>query len=258
MILALNIGNTNIHAAIGENQPERQVVAYLHELPTGESFVRFIEQNFGRDVWERLEGSIVASVVPERTPGIVEMIQSKTGALPMRVGTDSPGGLCLSRYKNTPGEDRIVSCVGALQTHSAPLIVIDFGTASTINVVDAGSRFIGGAILPGPYIGLDALASKTAQLPKIENLDEAAPLIGTGTRENLISGAVLGAAFAAEGYVRRIKQQIGQDAPVIVTGGHAPIILPYCEFEYIHQPNLLLSGLFALAADEGGERQQTQ
>ena len=246
MILALNIGNTNIHAGVGKNQPESQAVAYLQELPTGESFASFIEQNFGRDVWSRIEGIIIASVVPERTPVIAEIIKNKTGVPPQRIGANSPGGLSLRRYKSIPGEDRIVCCVGALQTHSPPLIVIDLGTATTVNVINAESEFIGGAILTGPYIGLDALASKTAQLPKIETLDEIVPLIGSSTKENLISGAVLGAAFAAEGYVRRIKEQIGQDIPVIVTGGHAPIILPYCEFEYIHRPNLLLSGLFAL------------
>ena len=246
MILAVNIGNTNIHVAIGEKQPDAQAVAYSHELPTGESFTRFVEQSFGQDVWQRLEKSIVASVVPQRTPVITEAIESKTGLPPERISENSPGGLSLSRYKNIPGEDRIVCCVGALQIHAAPLILIDFGTAPTINVINAQGEFIGGAILTGPLIGLDALAGKTAQLPRIEDLDGPIPLIGSSTRENLASGAILGAAFAAEGYVRRIKEQIGQSTPVIVTGGHAPVILPYCEFQYIHQPNLLLNGLFAL------------
>ena len=246
MILAVNIGNTNVHAAIGQNEPGFQACTYLHELPDGESFVRFVEKSFGRDVWGRIEGSILSSVVPERTPVFTEAIQGKTGSFPKRICADNPGGLSLARYKDTPGEDRVVCLVGALQTHKAPLILIDFGTAPTVNVINADNEFIGGAIMAGPQIGLDALACKTAQLPRIEKISGDIPVIGSSTKENLLSGAIVAAAFAVEGYIRRIKTELGQDVPVIVTGGHAPVILPFCEFEYTHRPNLLLSGLFAL------------
>jgi len=248
VILAVSIGNTNVHAAIGQTEPVCQTAAYSNELPTSEKFVCFIEEYFGEEIWGRLEGSIVSSVVPAMTPAITQAIRDKTGSSPKRIGTDSPGGLSLSRYQDTPGEDRVVCCVGALQIHAAPLILIDFGTAPTVNVINEHNEFIGGAILAGPQIGLEVLARKTAQLPQIENigLDAHIPVIADSTKENLMSGAILGAAFAVEGYVHRIKAQLGQGTPVIVTGGHAPIILPYCGFERIHQPNLLLNGLFAL------------
>ena len=246
MILAVNIGNTNIRAAIGQRQPVSEAVAFWEEVPTGDAVAWFFEEQFGGDLWQRIEGCIIASVAPKKTPVVMDAIRAKTSAPLRRIGFASLRGLSVARYKDTPGEDRVVCCVGALQKYAPPLIMIDFGTATTVNVIDAEKRFLGGAILAGLHISLEALAGRTAQLPLIEQLRGEIPLIGGSTREGLISGAVLGEAFAAEGYVARLRESLGAGTPVIVTGGHAPAILPYCTFAHIHEPNLLLSGLFAL------------
>ena len=246
MILAVNIGNTNVRVAIGNEQPTRDAVASWDEIPGPEGFLHFLEQKFGGGVWAGLEGCMVASVVPEQTPVVAAALQKKMGRPPKRVDPQNCPGLDLSAYKDVPGEDRVACCAGALQIHRPPLILLDFGTATTVNVIDAERRFLGGAILAGLHISLEALAGRTAQLPLVEELSSGVQLIGERTRECMVSGAVLGEAFAAEGYVTRIKSTLGPYTPVIVTGGHAPVILPHCNFEHTHVPNLLLRGLFTL------------
>ena len=250
MILAVNIGNTNVRVAIGKDHPTRDAVAFWDEIPGPESFLRFLEGKFGAGLWSGLEGCIIASVVPGQTEMVAGALESKLGRPPKRVDLKNNPPLDLSQYKDTPGEDRVVCCVGALCEHTPPLILVDFGTATTINVLDERGRFLGGAILAGLHISLEALAGRTAQLPLVDEFAADIPLIGSRTKESMVSGAVLGEAFAAAGYVERIKKIYGQGTPVIVTGGHAPVILPYCEFEYIHAPNLLLSGLFALYSND--------
>ena len=248
MILAVNIGNTNVRVALGKDSPIRDAVAFWEEIPSQKSFLCFLEEKFGVGLWDEIEGCIIASVVPGQTGLVADALEAKLGRPPKRVDPLSCPGLDLSGYKDTPGEDRVVCCVAALQEHPPPLILIDFGTATTVNVIDREGRFLGGAILAGLHISLEALAGRTAQLPLVEELSGSTPLIGTRTRESMVSGAVLGEAFAAEGYVLRIKKILGEHTPVIVTGGHAPVILPHVGFEHIHAPNLLLSGLFALWA----------
>jgi len=250
LILAVNIGNTNVRVAVGEGQPTRDAVAFWDEIPGPEGFLRLVEGQFGGGIWQQIEGSIIASVVPEQTSVVAGALEAKLGRPPKRVDPQNLSGLDLSAYKDTPGEDRVVCCVGALGLHPPPLILIDFGTATTVNVIDKDGRFLGGAILAGLHISLEALAGRTAQLPLIEELSGDVPLIGTRTREGMVSGAVLGEAFAAEGYVARIKSILGSSTPVYVTGGHAPVILPHVGFEHTHAPNLLLSGLFTLYNDQ--------
>jgi len=246
LILAVNIGNTNVRVAVGKDRPERDAVAFWEEIPGPEGFLCFLEEKFGAGLWNELEGCIISSVVPEQTPVVANALEAKLGRPPKRVDLQNCPQLNPSGYNDTPGEDRIVCCVGALREHKPPLILIDFGTATTINVIDEGGRFLGGAILAGLHISLEALAGRTAQLPQIGELAASIPLIGAGTRECMVSGVVLGEAFAAAGYVQRIQKKFGRELPVIVTGGHAPVILPHCEFKHTHVPNLLLSGLFAL------------
>jgi len=249
LILAVNLGNTNVRVAVGRTHPLKDAAAYWEEVPTAGQLIEWVEARFGGDIWQDLRGCVIASVLPQKTDEVAEAIQSRSGVRPGRV--DLAGcGLDLSRYQDTPGEDRVVCLVAALQLCPPPLVVVDFGTATTINVVDRARVFIGGAILPGVRIGLDALAGRTARLPRIGELSEVAPLIGVSTRDNLISGAVRGAAFAVEGYLREIKKEVGEEAAVIVTGGHAPAVLPYCGFAYDHRPDLLLRGLFFLGCGQ--------
>ena len=241
MILAVNIGNTNIRAAIGCRSIVKQTVFYAN----GGCLIDEIEAGLGA-VWDKIEGSIIATVVPGNTDMVVSALKNKTGRPVKRIDKNNCGNLRIDRYEGLLGEDRIVCCARALQKFSPPFVVIDYGTATTINVVNGCGQFIGGAILTGLQTGLDALTRNTAQLPQINAVKEKVPLIGKNTVENLQSGAVIGLACAAEGFLNRIEDEMGCKMPVIVTGGHSPVILPYCRFDYIHEPSLLLEGLLAL------------
>ena len=247
MILAINIGNTNMRAALGDEKGiVAQTVFYSHEG------LMQIETNMGASIWDKIEGCIIATVVPSQTEIVLGMLQEKR-KLVKRVDIRNCGKLKTERYTGLLGEDRVVCCASALQKYSPPFVVIDYGTATTINLVDANCEFLGGVILCGLRTGLNALTKNTAQLPSIDDL-KTVPLIGTNTAENLISGAVIGLACATEGIIARMETEMGIKEnggilPAIVTGGHAPTILPHCHFEHKHEPSLLLEGLLSLWKD---------
>jgi len=249
MILAVNIGNTNIRAALGHLDGTSckiisQTVFYAHEG----CIIDQIEAGLGL-IWDQVEGSIIATVVPAHTDMIMSALEHKIGKPVKRIDINKCGHLHTDQYEGLLGEDRAVCCAQALQKYSPPFIVIDYGTATTINIVNGDGEFLGGAILTGLQTGLDALTHNTAQLPQISQMAAKKieiPLIGKNTIQNLYSGAVIGLACATEGFLCRIEKELGVKMPVIITGGHGPVILPHCRFDYIHEPSLLLEGLLAL------------
>ena len=264
MILAINIGNTNIRAAVGNQNIIAQTVFYASEsdvITQIESGFKGIElkqsehkeSRFGKNIWDIIDDSIIASVVPSRTDIIASSLEKKIGAPSRRINIKQCGNLKVNLYEGLLGEDRVVCCAKALQKFTPPFVVIDYGTATTVNVVTKNGEFAGGAIFPGLQTGLDALTGNTGQLPQISNLDrikEPITLIGKNTVENLKSGAVIGQACAAEGFISRIEEELNCKLSVIVTGGHGPVVLPYCRFEYIYEPSLLLEGLLMLCASK--------
>ena len=253
MILAVNIGNTNVRAAIGQTSPEKDIVAFWDEIKTPDALTAFLGTGFGEGFWHKLTGVIVSSVVPGKTQAVVAGIQGKSGLVPGVVNAAELPPMQGSPYTDLPGEDRLVCCFAALLKYPPPLIVVDFGTATTVNVINAGGVFIGGAIFAGPCLSLDALAERTAQLPRIASPLVSPPLIGNNTREGMLSGAVFGEAFTAQGYISRIREELGGSVPAVVTGGNAPVILPHCRVSgLVFERNLLLEGLFALAQKERG------
>ncbi|MCL1988196.1 MAG: type III pantothenate kinase [Firmicutes bacterium] len=248
MILAVNIGNTNIRAAVGNPKILAQTVFYANENP-----IQQIETGLSSQIWEKITGSIIATVVPEQTETIVNLLKSKTTAPIKLVDTKNCGNLKTDNYSGLLGEDRAVCCSHALDimtknNDSRHFAVIDFGTATTINVVNPQGEFLGGAILGGLQTGINSLSLNTAQLPKITfDKSDKIPLIGTNTVDNLRSGAAIGIACAIEGFLARIKLELQtENLAVIVTGGHSPIILPHCNFTYLYEPTLLLEGLLNL------------
>ncbi|MCL1998596.1 MAG: type III pantothenate kinase [Turicibacter sp.] len=246
MILAVNIGNTNIRAAIGQIDIEAQAVFYSDEIADFSTIATLFANTLDFS-WDEIEGVIISTVVPEKTELIIAALSTKTDNI-KRV--DVSKRLNTEAYSGLLGEDRAVCSFMALQKYIPPFVIIDFGTATTINIVNGASEFIGGAILSGLFTGLNALNTTTAQLPKIDfEQMQNIPIIGKNTAENLASGAVYGLAAAAEGFLNRIEKEMPLTA-VIVTGGHAPIILPYATFDYVHEPDLLLLGLFALYRQE--------
>ena len=140
------------------------------------------------------------------------------------------------------GSDRIVNAVAAINEYPAPLVIIDMGTATTFCVVDAKKNYIGGMILPGVRISLDALTAGTSQLSRI-SIEAPKKIIGKNTIDCMKSGIIHGNAACIDGMVYRIERELGQKTTVIATGGLAKRIVPYCEQEIIVDDELLLKGL---------------
>lgn len=140
------------------------------------------------------------------------------------------------------GADRIVNGVAALDAFGAPVIVIDFGTATTLDVIDAEGSYLGGAIAPGVETSAEALFSRAARLAKVD-LEPPSRVIGRTTRESVQAGLMLGEAAMVDGLVRRAWQEIGQECPVVATGGLAERMSPLCETIGHVDMDLTLKGL---------------
>ena len=142
------------------------------------------------------------------------------------------------------GADRIVNAVAAGRHYGFPAIIVDIGTATTVEAVDGDGCYLGGAILTGLYVSLDALVSRTAKLPSVD-LEEGPPrVIATNTPDSIRSGFIYGYAGAVDALIRRSREELGEDGiRVIATGGPAGVIVPHCREIEEFDPDLTLKGL---------------
>jgi len=140
------------------------------------------------------------------------------------------------------GADRIVNTLAAFTLHGGPAIVVDFGTSTNFDVVSAKGEFLGGVLAPGIEISVDALASRAAQLMKVQ-LVRPRSVIGKNTVESLQSGIIYGFASQVDGITERIIAELGTPATVIATGGLATVVLEECRLIDVHEPWLTLIGL---------------
>lgn len=227
MLLAIDMGNTQ--TALGLFDGEELVHAW--RMPTDRSFtadelhVRLHGYFRMYDMTlDAVDAVAFAGVVPELNRAW-RRVAERLSARAVVVGPDT-AAVTRVRAKNPAevGADRIANATAAVKYYGAPAIVVDFGTATNIDVVDDEGYYIGGAIAPGLRISMDALVSRAARLSSVP-LEAPAHAIGTNTVEAVQSGAVLGTAAMAEGLVARIKRELGAaDATVIATGGLAPVI----------------------------------
>lgn len=189
-------------------------------------------------------GAILVSVVPPLTTTFQSVCRNHFGIEPLVVGPKVKTGMPI-RYENprTLGADRLVAAVAAKASYGAPVLVIDFGTATTFNAVNREGEFVGGAITPGLHLAADALYRWTAQLPRI---DLAMPphAIATNTTQAIQSGIVLGYVGMLEGMVARMRAELGEPhAPVIATGGLSGLVAPQAGVVDRVDPDLILHGL---------------
>jgi len=164
----------------------------------------------------------------------------------MVVGPGLKTGMAI-KYGNPHevGADRIVNGVAAFEQHGGPVVIVDFGTATTIDVVDASGAYLGGAIAPGLETSAEALFSKAARLSKVD-LDPPGRAIGQSTRESVQAGLLLGQACMIDGLVRRVWDELGEHTPVVMTGGLATLMAPLCETTTAVDPDLTLKGLILI------------
>lgn len=250
MILALDIGNTNI--VLGCVNKENKVNS-LFRIKTDISRTSWqyaVEINSMLDMYkvkkEQLSGCIISSVVPPLTAVIKTAVKQVADMEPMVVGPGMKTGLniALDNPANM-GSDRVVDAVATINQYKLPAVVIDTGTATTVSVIDEGKTYLGGMIIPGIMISQEALNSRTSQLPKISlEPPKTDKIIGKNTIDCMKSGAVYGNAAMVDGVITRIEEELGKAVTVIATGGLASSIMPYCKRKgIIIDNNLLLKGL---------------
>ena len=246
MLLAIDIGNTNI--VIGCIRDDRilfKARIATDRLRTSDQYgveIKNMLEAFGvqkTDISDCIISSVVPPVFNSVRTGVIKVI----GKQPMVVGPGLKTGLNI--HVDVPsqvGSDRIVIAVAALAEYKAPLILMDMGTATTIEVVEPGNEYKGGVIFPGVMVSLDALTSRAAQLPGI-SLDKPKNVIGKNTVDCMRSGMMYGTAAMIDGLVERIEGELGHACTLIATGGMAQFITPLCKRKVILEKDLLLKGL---------------
>ena len=252
MILTVDIGNSNIVLG-GVEGDSIALEARLRTDITKTSDEYCIDLKMILDVYNvapsEIEGTIIASVVPQVLNSMQTAVKKLTGKESLVVGPGLKTGLNIKvENPSQTGADLVVGSVAALREHKPPLIIIDMGTATTMTVLDENGALIGGCICPGVKISMDALTDRPAQLPGLQ-LDQPKKAIGRNTIDCMRSGIMMGNACMLDGMVERMEAELGSKATVIATGGIAKFIVPMCKTPIIYDKDLLVKGLAALYRD---------
>jgi type III pantothenate kinase len=230
MLLVVDVGNTQTHFGVwGEHElQEHWRFATVRDSTSDELGAALSNllalRGFGFD---DVENSILSSTVPQLVEQWTAMAARYLGHRMLAVGPSIRTGMPI-RIDNPRevGADRLVNAVAAYDRLGGPCIVVDFGTAITYDAVSAAGEYLGGIISPGAEISIEALSERAAKLPKVE-LAEPRSLIGKSTVDAIRSGIVYGFAGQVEGIVRRLREQLGPNTPVIATGGLAQAVVPF-------------------------------
>ena len=246
MILALDIGNSNITLGVYEGKK----LLFVSRMATDRMRM---EDQYAIELREildlhgisfrQIDGTAISSVVPSVDLQMRRAILRLTGRKPVCVGPDTKTGIAIGvRNSEAVGADLIVGCVAAAELFEGPCIILDMGTATTFVVLDEDRRMLGGAIAPGVGISLDALTSRTAQLPSV-SLEAPGCFIGESTAECMRSGLINGTACMIDGMCDHMEQELGKKCSIVATGGLAREIVQQCERDIVCCETLLLDGL---------------
>ena len=242
MILAIYIGNTNIVLGCCKDNK----VSFVERISTNHTAteleyavsIKTILELYNIDFSE-IDGAIISSVVPTVTITMKRAIKKITGCEAMIIGPGIKTGLSIVIDNPAQlGSDLVVDAVAGIHEYGAPIIIFDLGTATTISVVDKNNNYIGGVIMPGMGISLNAMVSGIS-------LEEPKKIIGSNTVVCLKSGILYGTASSMDGMIERIKEEIGE-AKVVATGGLASTVVPHCKNDIILDDELLLKGLMII------------
>jgi type III pantothenate kinase len=235
-LLTVDIGNTNINFGVFQGNKIRK----RFYIPTKSYSLTKLRENLGK---LNLDDTIICSVVPASTRILEKDFKRIFNKRPYIIGKDIRVPIKnLYRKPRQVGQDRLVNTYAGVSLYGAPLIVVDFGTAVTFDAVSKNKEYLGGMILPGLSISLDALSERTALLPKIK-LAKPREFIGRDTKNSILSGIVYGFAALTDDLAVRIKNKIGKRAKVIGTGGNIGLIGKYCKRINKIDKDLTLKGL---------------
>ena len=243
MLLAIDVGNTQILIALYDDAAGSEIRDHWRLATssdrTSDEYAVLVRQLLG-DV--QPEGIAISSVVPRATGALRSMSTKYFKLEPVVVEPGTKTGMpILIDNPREVGADRIVNAIGAYDLYGGPSVVIDFGTATTLDAVSAKGEYLGGAILPGIDISMDALFSRADRLSRVE-LVEPRSVIGKSTMEALQSGAIYGFAAQVDGIARRMEDELGE-CTVVATGGLSGLISRFSATIQHVDPWLTLHGL---------------
>ena len=253
MLLAIDAGNTNVVAALvkGRTIKARWRIA-TDPRRTGDEYAVWLHQLLEIEGYSRsdIDAVIIGTVVPRALHNLEVLARKYFGVEPLIAGQGTaewPIALDVPDPK-TVGADRVLNAIAAHAAHPGDLIVIDFGTATTFDVVDFNGAYKGGIIAPGINLSLDALVAAAAKLPRIAI---AAPandsVVGTTTEEQMLIGVYWGYVAMIEGLTKRLRDQIGRPSKVVATGGLAALFDKRTDVFDAVEPDLTITGLAMLA-----------
>lgn len=243
----MNVGNTNTVVGVfrGAELEQSWRMSTEPDRTADELAVLFagLLDQAGLSFTNRITGVVISSVVPTSTSALRDMVNRYFNFPPVVVEPGTRTGLpILTDNPRELGADRVVNGLAAYSRYGGPCIVIDFGTATTYDVVSEHGEFLGGAIAPGVQTKNASLSRETARLPQVE-LQTPRNAIGKSTVEAIQSALIFGTAAEADGMIDRLRKELGGHATVVATGGLAQLIAPHCQFVDEHDPWLTLEGL---------------
>ena len=242
MLLAVDIGNTNITLGVFENES----ILETYRLPSDKELPQEEYEILLHSLLKKydIRACIIASVVDELNR-VFKQAADNVFHLDSMLLTNklNPGIKLKLKNPKEAGADRIATACGAYVLYSKPAIIVDLGTATTFDILDKNGNFLGGVIMPGLNLQFRALNKSTSKLPKIE-ADTVDKAIGNNTADAILSGVIRGSACAIEGLITQCEEELGERAVIIATGGYSSLISKYMKrrFDFIN-PYLTLEGL---------------
>ena len=242
MLLTTDIGNTSITLAIFDDNAiiEEFRLASDRDLPLEEYEV--LLKSLLKDF--KITGSVIASVVEELTDRLDMAVKNVCKVDSLIINSKINTGIKIKiDNPNELGADRIANAAGAYIMYNSPIIVVDFGTATSFDIVNKNGEFVGGIISPGINLQLKTLNKFTSKLPRIDAA-ESPKAIGTNTVDAILSGVMRGCAAMIDGLVKECENELGERATIVGTGGYVTIISKYLKRQFdIINPTLTLEGL---------------
>ena len=246
MLAVVDIGNTNIVLGlfVGDALVAQFRLATRAATPADE-YAALIDATLrlSNHSFFSIKGMCLASVVPDLVPVFEDIGHRYIKSPVLTVTAETPTGIQVDYHPPSDvGPDRILNAVAGHHRHADNLVIVDFGTATTLDAVTADGRYVGGVIVPGIAMGLDVLARRTARLPRVAP-GRPMRVIGQTTRDSICSGGFWGHIATIEGLITRIQGELPGPARVLATGGLAQVLAPDCKAIDEVLPNLTLEGL---------------
>lgn len=246
MLFVVDIGNTNI--VLGIFSPEKLAASWrmgMDAMKTVDEYEVLVRGFLSLDKIDtaNVTGAIIASVVPNATGVFEVLINRLFGIMPLVVGSGIKTGMTIKTDNpKEVGADRIANSVAAYSLYGGPVIVADFGTATTFDVVSANGEYLGGMISPGINISMEALFQRAAKLPRVA-LNKPANAIGKNTVTSMQAGLIYYVIGGINFSVQAIWAELGSEAKIVATGGLAELIGPHAEIVNVINRDLTLEGL---------------